>query len=108
MGLTRRSSEGTPAAPCLSLASFTRAFHSRLPGRRFCRQAVLMVRTDTCPELLHQPCANYKQLGSGKFQSVVIAVTVQHGSFQAADMDMWSCLPALLPYALSQLCFRPQ
>ena len=44
MGLTRLSSEGTPAAPCLSLASFTRAFHSRLPGRRFCTQGLPMLR----------------------------------------------------------------
>ena len=37
MGLTLRSTEGTPAAPCLSFASLTLLFHCWVLGRRFCR-----------------------------------------------------------------------
>ncbi len=36
MGLTRRCSEGTPAAPCLSFASLTLSRQSLALGRRFC------------------------------------------------------------------------
>ncbi len=37
MGLTRRSSEGTPAAPCLAFASLTFSLHCSALGRRFCK-----------------------------------------------------------------------
>ena len=103
MGLTRLSSEGTPAAPCLSLASFARAAHSRLPGRRFCGQALVTVRIEiavcTYPDLACQ--ADHARLGSDHFHSVIVAAITQHGSFHGAisckggDSALLACTSSL-------------